>query len=78
MIRCNECGGIGEIQDMEVRQHGRFQMQWAPYDACNGTGSIPAPAPVIDPEKRTNRFDGPPQAGLGGMGEHTGQGGAGR
>lgn len=35
---CNECSGHGEIQDLEVRQHGRFVMQWATCTACNGSG----------------------------------------
>ncbi len=35
---CGECGGHGELQDMEVRQHGRFAMQWATCTACNGSG----------------------------------------
>lgn len=59
MITCGQCGGIGEVQDMEVRQHGRYQMQWATCEACNGTGRVPARAPVIDPETRGTRFDGP-------------------
>lgn len=35
---CGECGGLGEVQDLEVRQHGRFVMQWASCTACAGTG----------------------------------------
>lgn len=35
---CGECGGMGEIQDLEVRQHGRFVMQWASCTSCNGSG----------------------------------------
>jgi len=35
---CGECGGHGEIQDMEVRQHGRFVMQWTNCPTCHGRG----------------------------------------
>jgi hypothetical protein len=35
---CGECGGMGEVQDLEVRQYGRYHMQWAPCTACNGSG----------------------------------------
>jgi hypothetical protein len=35
---CGECGGMGELQDLEIRQFGRFAMQWAPCTACNGAG----------------------------------------
>jgi DnaJ-class molecular chaperone len=35
---CGECGGMGEIQDLEVRQHGRYQMQWVACTACAGAG----------------------------------------
>jgi hypothetical protein len=35
---CAECGGLGEVQDLEVRQFGRFAMQWAPCSTCQGTG----------------------------------------
>lgn len=59
MIICSECGGIGEVQDLKVRQHGRFVMQWVVCTACHGTGRMPAPPPVIDPEKRSDPFDGP-------------------
>lgn len=45
MNRCNECHGIGEVEYMEVRQFGRFQMQWVPCKACNGTGRIATPEP---------------------------------
>lgn len=44
--RCGQCGGRGEVQDMEVRQHGRYQMQWADCDTCNGTGTIAMPEVV--------------------------------
>ncbi len=37
---CSECAGLGEIQDLEVRQHGRFVMQWAPCETCHGAGTI--------------------------------------
>lgn len=37
-VPCGECGGMGEVQDLEVRQHGRFVMQWASCTACNGSG----------------------------------------
>jgi hypothetical protein len=33
---CGECGGLGEIQDLEVRQHGRFVMQWTSCPTCGG------------------------------------------
>ncbi len=42
--RCGTCAGIGEVQDMEVRQHGRYAMQWARCDACDGTGRVEAAA----------------------------------
>ena len=35
----NECAGHGEVQDLEVRQHGRFVMQWATCTSCNGSGN---------------------------------------
>ncbi len=35
---CGECGGMGEVQDLEVRQYGRFAMQWATCPTCQGTG----------------------------------------
>ncbi len=35
---CGECAGMGEIQDLEVRQHGRWAMQWTTCTACNGSG----------------------------------------
>jgi hypothetical protein len=35
---CGECGGLGELQDLEVRQFGRFAMQWATCSTCQGTG----------------------------------------
>jgi hypothetical protein len=35
MISCGECGGIGEVQDLEVRQHGRFVMQWTICPMCS-------------------------------------------
>lgn len=44
--QCGQCGGIGEVQDLEVRQHGRYQMQWAPCRACQGTGKVKAPEPT--------------------------------
>lgn len=44
MTTCGQCGGIGEVQDMEVRQHGRYAMQWARCDACDGTGRVEAAA----------------------------------
>jgi len=37
-ITCSECGGRGEIQDLEVRQHGRFAMQWTSCPTCHGAG----------------------------------------
>lgn len=37
---CGECGGHGEIQDLEVRQHGRFVMQWTNCPTCHGTGIV--------------------------------------
>jgi DnaJ-class molecular chaperone len=37
-VSCNECAGLGETQDMEVRQFGRFVMQWSPCDICHGSG----------------------------------------
>ncbi len=40
MTRCGCCGGSGEVQDLEVRQHGRYQMRWAPCRECNGTGEV--------------------------------------
>ncbi len=33
---CGKCGGHGEIQDLEVRQHGRFVMQWTSCPTCGG------------------------------------------
>lgn len=42
---CGECGGHGEIQDLEVRQHGRFVMQWTNCPDCHGSG-IPADTDV--------------------------------
>lgn len=36
---CSDCGGHGEVQDLEVRQHGRFVMQWATCTRCSGTGT---------------------------------------
>lgn len=59
MITCSQCGGLGEDQSMEVRQHGRFVMQWAVCTACKGTGRTPAPRPAVDPDKREERFDDP-------------------
>lgn len=63
MKTCSACGGIGEVQDMEVRQHGRYAMQWARCSDCSGTGRIEAPepnAPVTVPaERRARAFDGP-------------------
>jgi len=35
---CGECGGHGEIQDLEVRQHGRFAMLWITCPVCDGSG----------------------------------------
>ncbi len=35
---CGECGGLGEVLDLEVRQFGRFAMQWATCSTCQGTG----------------------------------------
>ncbi len=35
---CGECAGLGELQDLEVRQFGRYHMQWAPCPTCDGTG----------------------------------------
>ncbi len=35
---CGECGGMGEVQDLEVRQFGRFAMQWVACTACDGSG----------------------------------------
>ncbi len=43
--RCGTCAGIGEVQDMEVRQHGRYAMQWARCSECNGTGVVSPPDP---------------------------------
>lgn len=43
MNTCSECGGIGEVQDLEVRQHGRYRMQWARCLACDGTGRVVTP-----------------------------------
>ncbi len=55
--QCGFCGGIGQVQDMEVRQHGRYAMQWARCPDCSGTGTITpsdpeppiaaAPVPVV-------------------------------
>ena len=59
MITCSQCGGLGEEQSMEVRQHGRFVMQWAVCTACDGTGRTPVSRPAVDPDKRTAHFDGP-------------------
>lgn len=36
---CKKCRGIGEVEYMEVRQPGRFQMQWVTCPACGGTGT---------------------------------------
>ncbi len=36
---CGECGGLGEVQDLEVRQHGRWAMQWTSCPTCDGTGT---------------------------------------
>jgi hypothetical protein len=49
MSTCGECGGLGEIQDMEVRQFGRFAMQWATCPTCDGAGKRAMPA-VADRE----------------------------
>ncbi len=35
---CGECAGMGEVQDLEVRQHGRYHMQWATCPTCDGIG----------------------------------------
>jgi hypothetical protein len=59
MVTCAECGGLKEIQDMQIRQHGRWAMLWAICPTCKGTGRQPAPLPVSDPEKRAAPFDGP-------------------
>lgn len=48
MTTCGQCGGIGEVQDMEVRQHGRYQMRWAPCRACDGTGRVAVDATSSD------------------------------
>lgn len=45
--RCGYCGGRGDVQDLEVRQHGRYQMQWAPCRDCNGTGEAVTIAEVV-------------------------------
>jgi hypothetical protein len=34
---CGECGGAGEVMDMEVRQFGRYQMQWTSCPTCHGS-----------------------------------------
>lgn len=49
MSTCGECGGLGELQDLEVRQHGRFCMQWIPCPTCDGAGKRAMPA-VADRE----------------------------
>ena len=54
MTRCSECGGSGEVMDMEVRQFGRYQMQWTVCTTCDGTGRAEAPI-----EKRAQPLDGP-------------------
>ncbi len=46
---CGECGGLGELQDLEVRQYGRYHMQWAACPTCDGTGKRAMPA-VADRE----------------------------
>ncbi len=33
-VSCGECGGHGEVQDLEVRQHGRLVMQWTRCPMC--------------------------------------------
>ncbi len=46
MKRCSECGGTGEVMDMEVKQFGRYQMQWTVCPTCGGTGHTPEPPPA--------------------------------
>ncbi len=58
MTTCGQCGGIGEVQDLEIRQHGRYQMQWARCGACDGSGRAEAPVPAPT-ERRAQPFDGP-------------------
>lgn len=43
MKQCSECQGRGEVMDMEVRQHGRYAMQWDVCSSCGGTGHTPEP-----------------------------------
>lgn len=63
MKTCGTCAGLGEVQDMEIRQHGRYAMQWARCRACQGTGRIEAPeqsGPVTVPaDHRAQPHDGP-------------------
>jgi DnaJ-class molecular chaperone len=47
MDTCQNCRGIGEVQCGEVRQHGRWAMQWTVCRECNGTGKVPRPANIV-------------------------------
>jgi hypothetical protein len=38
MKDCKQCRGVGQVEHMEVRQPGRFQMQWVTCPACGGSG----------------------------------------
>lgn len=58
MKRCNECGGMGEVQDLEVRQYGRYVMLWAICPSCRGTGYTPEPPPAAF-LMQTQLFDAP-------------------
>lgn len=57
---CGYCGGSGEVQDLEVRQHGRYRMQWARCRACDGTGRVVTPkAAAADTGTRAEIVDAP-------------------
>lgn len=46
MKQCSECGGRGEVMGMEIRQHGRYHMQWDICPSCGGSGFSPEPPPA--------------------------------